>query len=388
MSMSKQFGVLLLIAVLILGFSSLTVPGRGESGSKEIGLSCCFNRPVLDEKDDLDGLPPCFSWRDIDGIDYTTPIKNQAPAPTCEAYALCASLETLMQYKTKELYNPDLSETHLFFYPGGSIEAGYVNLIDAANYLIEHGVPDEGCFPDPHRAFDYPFESLEGWENRTVKIQEWGWVEHNQQKIKRALIEHGPLITCIYFWTDFYFYNGGVYKHRWGILAGGHVVTIVGYNDSDECWIVKNSWGTKWGEDGWFRMAYDADMFAEWYDTGVMYIDGVYGNFMPDVPKIQMEQPRIYHTYIFGSEFPAIFRRIPFIQDAAPRIMGKYTVKVNVEDTNKVEFYLDGELKYVDEEQPYEWAPTTSHGIHTIETLAYNEEGNISKEIIDVFVLI
>ena len=120
-------------------------------------------------------LPSYFSWRDINGIDYTTPIKNQAPAPTCEAYALCASLETLMQYQMGEPYNPDLSETHLYFYAGGTYEAGYVDIVDAANYLMEYGVPDEGCYPDPHRPFDYPFESLQDWENRTVKIREWGW---------------------------------------------------------------------------------------------------------------------------------------------------------------------------------------------------------------------
>ena len=68
----------------------------------------------------IENLPSSFSWRDIDGIDYTTPIKNQAPAPTCEAYALCASLETKMQYKKGEIYTPDLSETHLYFYANGS----------------------------------------------------------------------------------------------------------------------------------------------------------------------------------------------------------------------------------------------------------------------------
>src|SRR5512136_1931314 len=152
-----------------------------------------INARTLDYNLEECNLPSYFSWRDIDGIDYITPIKDQSPAPTCEAYALCASLETIMQYNTGEQYFPDLSECHLYFYAGGTIEKGYVNIIDAANYLIEYGVPDEGCFPDPHRAFDSPFESLEGWENRTVKIQEWGWVDHDIDSIKNALIEHGPL---------------------------------------------------------------------------------------------------------------------------------------------------------------------------------------------------
>ena len=335
-------------------------------------------------------VPPYFSWRDINGTDFTTPIKNQAPAPTCEAYALVASLETKMQYKMGERYNPDLSEAHLYFYPGGTIRAGYVNIIDAANYLMEHGIPDEGCFPDPHRPYDFPFESLPGWENRTVKISEWGWVGHDEETMKRALIEHGPLMVCMYFWRDFYSYTGGVYRHRWGLLAGGHVMAIVGYDDSEQCWIIKNSWGTDWGEDGWVRIAYDSLNIAEWYGegTGVMYLGDVYGNLMPDVPKIKIEQPDIYHTYIFEHEFSTIFREVPGIQTGAPRVVGPLEIKVNASNTNRVEFYVDGEPKYVDEEQPYEWDLEAEPGIHTIETFAYDDGGVVSKDIVDVFVLI
>jgi len=334
-------------------------------------------------------LPSYFSWRDVNGTDYTTPVKNQAPAPTCEAYALVAILETKMQYKLGKLHNPDLSEAHLYFYPGGTIRAGYVNIVDAANYLVEHGVPDEGCFPDPHRPYDFPFESLPGWENRTVKITEWGWVNKSQEEMKRALIEHGPLAVCMIFWRDFYYYHGGVYHHRWGRVAGGHVVAIMGYDDSEQCWIIKNSWGTGWGENGWVRMSYDDLWIGEWYGkgTGVMYLGDVYGNLEPDVPYIQITQPTIYHTYINGREFPTIFRKIPFIQEGAPRILGELTVKVNASNTVRVEFYLDGELKYTDDEQPYEWNLESRPGLHTIETYAYGSNGAVSKDIVDVFVI-
>ena len=331
------------------------------------------------------GLPSFFSWQDINGTDYTTPIKDQSPAPTCEAYALVASLETQMQYQMDELYNPDLSETHLYFYAGGTIEQGYVNLVDAANYLMEYGVPDEGCFPDPHRAFDYPFESVPGWENRTVKIQDWGWVDHDIDAIKTALIDHGPLVICIYFWTDFYYYQGGVYEHRWGKRAGGHVVTMVGYDDNHRCWIVKNSWGTKWGEDGWFRMSYDEDMFAEWYGegTGVMYIDGVYGNLRPDVPKISIEKPVFAHTYLFGRGFSTILKKLP-LQIAAARIIGDIEVTVTAENTERVEFYVDEMLYHCDDEAPFTWDLETSSGLHTLEVRASTDE-NISLGIVDFY---
>jgi C1A family cysteine protease len=41
-----------------------------------------------------DNLPPSFSWRDVDGVDYTTPVKSQIPCPSCEAYGVVAALET------------------------------------------------------------------------------------------------------------------------------------------------------------------------------------------------------------------------------------------------------------------------------------------------------
>ncbi|HWR27974.1 MAG TPA: C1 family peptidase [Candidatus Thermoplasmatota archaeon] len=333
-------------------------------------------------------LPAAFSWRDINGTDYTTPIRDQSPAPTCEAFAICAVLETKMQYQLKERYNPDLSENHLFFYAGGTIEKGYVSIVDAAQYLMEVGVPDEGCFPDPHRAFDYSFESLPGWENRTVKITEWGWVDHNITAMKQALTDHGPLIICIHFWQDFFYYKGGVYKHHTGEHAGGHVVTIVGYDDSKSCWIVKNSWGTKWGEKGWFKMAYDADMIAGWYGpgTGVMYIEGVYGNLKPDAPKAYIEKPDYSHSYFFGIGLPTLLKNLS-IQKAAARIFGPLTVRVTAENTNSVEFFIDDASKSVDTEAPFSWKLDTTSGLHTLMVKATNDHNISSLDIQDIYVM-
>jgi hypothetical protein len=334
-------------------------------------------------------LPASFNWRDINGTDYTTPIRDQSPAPTCEAFGIVAALETKMQYQLKEISHPDLSENHLFFYAGGTIEEGYVSIIDAANYLIENGVPDEGCFPDPHRGFDYPFESIPGWENRTVKITEWGWVDHDLTSMKQALIDHGPLIVCIHFWKDFLYYFGGVYKHHTGRHAGGHVVAIVGYDDSKSCWIVKNSWGTKWGEDGWFRMSYDADMIAEWYGngTGVMYIDGLYGNLKPDVPKVHIDKPLYYHTYFFGIGFPTLVKKLP-LQQAAARIIGPLTVQVNANNTKTVEFYIDNVSSFIDTEAPFTWKLKASLGLHTLTVKATNNHNNSSLDIEDIYIIV
>jgi len=336
-------------------------------------------------------IPSSFDWRNVDGVDYTTSIKNQAPAPTCEAYGLCAALETIIQYKIGHPFGCDLSEAHLFFYAGGSVERGGVRLSNAADYLIDHGVPDEGCFPDPHRPYDSPFESIPGWENRTVKITTWGWIEKNETAIKQSLITYGPLVVCIYSRENLLLYRHGIYMPR-GKINGGHVVAITGYNDTERCWIIRNSAGEDWGEDGYVRVSYDADtedhpFFADFYGgTGIMYIDGVYGNFIPDVPSIQIETPTFFHTYLLGLDIPTLFRSGIFMQKGAPRILGKCTVEVNVTNTEKVEFYIDGNVSYTDEESPFTWELAALKGLHTLETYAYRND-TISKDIVDVFII-
>jgi len=57
-------------------------------------------------------------------------------------------------------------------------------------------------------------------------------------------------------YDDFFGYAGGVYHHVTGNVAGGHCVCMVGYDDPQGCWICKNSWGTGWGESGYFSIGY------------------------------------------------------------------------------------------------------------------------------------
>jgi C1A family cysteine protease len=73
---------------------------------------------------------------------------------------------------------------------------------------------------------------------------------------KEWLATNGPVIGCMAVYRDLFSYTGGIYKHTTGSLAGYHAVCVVGYSDEDQAWICKNSWGTSWGELGWFKLAY------------------------------------------------------------------------------------------------------------------------------------
>ncbi|MBU0496552.1 MAG: hypothetical protein KKC68_01235 [Candidatus Thermoplasmatota archaeon] len=341
--------------------------------------------------DSTDRLPASFSWLDVDGVNYMPPVKNQIPAPTCEAYALCTTLETLVNYETGAPYNCDLSEAHLFFYSGGTCNWG-VDIKDALEYLEVFGVPDEGCFPDHHRPHDEPFASLLGWENRSVKISGWGWVPNEVDAIKDALIEHGPLIICMLVRPDFTNYRRGIYRPGPYDVTGGHVINIVGYDDTQQCWLIRNSWGDAWGEDGYIRVAYNAHteerpfIWPFYGGTGIAYIAGVYGMLDPDVPKIWLTNCNIQHTCFLGFEFPSLKFRIDGIQLGAPRVFGPHTIQLETANTDYVEFYLDQELLYTDTSPPFSWKVEGSKGLHTLEIYAYNNQ-NMSMAFRDIFLI-
>jgi hypothetical protein len=88
------------------------------------------------------------------------------------------------------------------------------------------------------------------------------------EAIKNALYTYGPLVTTMAVYYDFFFYTEGVYKYSYGQYQGNHAVLIVGYDDLGGYFIVRNSWGTNWGEAGFFRIAYSEIglpvYFGEW----------------------------------------------------------------------------------------------------------------------------
>ena len=79
----------------------------------------------------------------------------------------------------------------------------------------------------------------------------------NAISIKTDILQYGPVETGFTVYEDFMYYTGGIYIHTSGSYLGGHAVKIVGWGNENgtEYWIVANSWGTTWGENGFFRIA-------------------------------------------------------------------------------------------------------------------------------------
>ncbi len=200
-----------------------------------------------------DSLPAEFDWRDYQGYDWTTPIRDQLACGSCVAFAVVGAFEGAIKvhFNAPQL-NIDLSEQYLFSCGGGDCEYGWTNS-SALNYLNLHGTPDEACLPYVFRD-DNCDQACADWQMRARGIEEWGNVYPQPEQIKATLYTKGPLATDFTVYEDFDYYTGGVYEHVWGDPVGGHAVAIVGWSDQDSCWICKNSWGRRWGEKGWFKI--------------------------------------------------------------------------------------------------------------------------------------
>jgi hypothetical protein len=74
----------------------------------------------------------------------------------------------------------------------------------------------------------------------------------------KAALQLDTLVTGCAWPYSWFLYDSGVIDEFPGDVVGYHALNIVGYNDVEGYWIVKNSWGTEWGESGFFRVSYQA----------------------------------------------------------------------------------------------------------------------------------
>ena len=235
----------------VAGETSLSGLSR-EEWLRRVGLSITelAAPPVPDSP--ADRVPSGVDWRNANG-NFVSGIRNQKTCGSCWSFALTGALESyVMRAQNTPGADLDLSEQVLLSCSGvGSCNGGTLN----ADYLQTTGLPPEA---------DYPYTATDGvcsaasagWQNETYKINGWGSVSHSLSSIKSALAKYGPLPTAMIVYEDLMHYKSGVYSYTTGNKLGGHAVLLVGYSDAGQYFIVKNSWGTGWGENGFFRLAY------------------------------------------------------------------------------------------------------------------------------------
>lgn len=199
----------------------------------------------------LEALPATLDWRDHGG-NWVTPIRDQGQCGSCWAFATAGVLESLVKITNNIKTDFDLSEQTLVSCSGaGNCGGGYLN--KAADFVRRTGIPAESCFP--YSAADEKCVPCASWMSKTVKITSYSSYSNKSIAILETALQKGPIASAMDIYSDFYDYKSGIYQRTAGsTYKGGHGVVIVGYNHTAGYWICKNSWGTGWGEDGFFRI--------------------------------------------------------------------------------------------------------------------------------------
>lgn len=201
----------------------------------------------------LVNVPSAIDWRDEGAV---TAIKNQGSCGSCWAFSSTGAIEGAVAVKTGLLTS--LSEQQLVdCSKGGSYVSEGCNggeMYDAFDYVVDNG----GLCTEA----DYAYTGKDGTCKSctaTSKISGYVAVTADDEDALLAAAAGQPVSVAIAAsGLGFQFYSSGVYDSVWCGTSLDHGVLVAGYgtdsSSSKDYWLVKNSWGTSWGEKGYIRM--------------------------------------------------------------------------------------------------------------------------------------
>jgi hypothetical protein len=191
--------------------------------------------------------PASWDWRDYGKV---TPVKNQGSCGSCWAFGMLGSYEAILAINDQGLNN--LSEQFLVRCNsyGYGCNGGWWCYDD-----MYDGIPLESC---------YPYTATDGSCNYSCTlyfpVEDWFYVGSSSgvpstSELKQAIYDHGPISVAVYVNSAFQNYTGGIFNSC-ANYSPNHAVVLVGWDDSGGYWIMKNSWGSGWGEEGYMRITY------------------------------------------------------------------------------------------------------------------------------------
>ena len=213
-------------------------------------------------------LPSTFNWASSDNWKATpevTPIRNQGNCGSCWAFATVAPFESNIMIK--DGVSANLSEQYLVSCntDGWGCNGGWwghkYHYNTNAYGQTAAGAVYESAFP--YVAYDAPCSTS---YSHPYKLNNWYSLGAypTVDAIKNAIYNYGPVSAALCAGSGFNGYGGGVFSGNDCPQVGiNHAITLVGWNDTTGTWVLRNSWGTGWGESatsggerGYMRIAY------------------------------------------------------------------------------------------------------------------------------------
>ncbi len=216
-------------------------------------------------------LPDAFDWRTEAGC---PPVRDQATCGGCWAFATLGALECSVLIKDGDTV--DLAEQWLINCNayGYSCDGGWFapqHLLNVNDGCGEVGAVLEADEPyvAANGACDCPYD-------RAYTIDAWSYVAGQSsiptvEQLKQAIYDYGPVAVAVHVDATFQAYGGGVFNNDVDSTVN-HGVVLVGWDDNDGAagaWILRNSWGSGWGESGYMRIEYGCSRVG----YGACYVD-------------------------------------------------------------------------------------------------------------------
>jgi cathepsin C len=218
----------------------------------------------------MEELPKSFDWRNKDGKDYTEPVMDQADCGSCYVVSTMHMLNARHRIKLGDDYDRErdlLSTAFPLFcseYNQGC-EGGFSNLV--SRWSQDVGLVPARCKPYTTTGVCSLDEKCIGSDKR-YRADGHRYVGGYYGKANAGdmmlELQNGPFAIGLAVNDDFMYYTEGIYKgsdllpieKTDGWLEMQHGVLLVGWGEEDghKYWIVQNSWGGDWGEDGYFRI--------------------------------------------------------------------------------------------------------------------------------------